>query len=283
MTNQKSQLMTVSAWSRNRTVNRCLLWAILFWIPVFIHPKPGHCQDLIALQKTKRIQFLTGYIQQKELNLIPKVHQGFQYAVEYQADRELNHLSRFQARLEFSPLTSPWETSGFSANLQIQAGYFHLFPILKNQNWKIWAGPFGNLAYNTSFYPNWDESHLYWANQLQTGVSSRTVYRLQGQARILFWEFNLPVIGLLSRPNIERDYKIDDFSFRGILQSMHHKPKLIGLSHNFQVHSRIGYNFPITQKKQAQFGYHFDHIQVSTNYSNQFIQSSHQIFIGINL
>lgn len=255
----------------------------LFWIPVFILPKLGHGQELIALQKTKRIQFLTGYIQQKELNLMPKVHQGFQYAVEYQADRELNQLNRFQGRLGFSPLTSPWETRGFSANLQIQAGCLHLFPIFKNQNWKVLAGPFGNLSYNISFYPNWDESHLYWASQLQTGVSSRTEYRFKGQARSLFWEFKFPVIGMLSRPNKGRDYKIDDFSFRGILLSMHHQPKLIGFPQNIQVHSRIGYNFPIAQKKQAQVGYHFDHMQVTTRYSNQFIQSSHQIFFGINL
>jgi|GEM_PF-1568063 len=283
MTNQNVLYSSKSLLSKNLTRKRILIWTFFLWIQLLFFPKQVHCQDFMAIQKTKKIQFLTGYIQQKELNLMPKVHQGFQYAVEYQADRELNHLSRFQARLGFSPLTTSWETSGFSANLQIQGGYFHLFPILKNQSWKVWAGPFGNLKYNTSFYPNWDESHLFWANQLQTGVSSRIEYFLQTKPRSLFWDFNLPVIGLLSRPNIERNYKIDDFSFGGIVKAMHFQPQFIGLINNFQVHTRIGYNFPIGKKNQAHFGYQFDHIQVSTNYSNQFIQSSHQIFFGINL
>ncbi|MCH7411323.1 hypothetical protein MM239_18150 [Belliella sp. DSM 111904] len=267
-------------------------WGSKIWIENFrlccitfliIIQSPCYGQNLLADHKSRQVNFLSGYIQQKELNLMPKVHSGFQYVLEYQVDSEMKYLRRFRARFGVSPLTTPWETSGFSANLEIQASYFQFIQILNTQNWKVWTGPFGRLTYNTSFYPNWDESHLYWANQMQTGLASRSVYKLQGQTRSLFWDFNLPVLGLLSRPNIERNYKINDFSFGGIVQVMHYQPQIIGLINNFQVHSRIGFIFPITQKKQAQVGYHLDHMQVFTKYSNQFIQSSHQMFFGINL
>jgi len=65
-----------------------------------------------------------------------------------------------------------------SANLTITGDYRYLFKIFDNPKllygWdlKLYA------QYNLSLYPNWDESHLYWANHIDLGAENMLILRV---------------------------------------------------------------------------------------------------------
>jgi hypothetical protein len=256
--------------------------SILISISLLYLPFNLNGQDL-QNTKSKSLQIGLGILQQQEQNLFPRTHKGHQVKLSYLLQREGNIVTDIETAISFAKIGTVLEENNKSLNLQAAFSVATLFPISKTDTWDFFVGPFINLHYNMSFYPNWDESHLYWANQLNSGIYTRITYDLGNRNKAFTWEMKIPVIGLLSRPETNRNYKIDDFSMRGVLESTHGQAQLFSVFQCFQFHNKLAYNFLIKKQKKASIGYQFSYAKLKTDYSNPLIQNSQIIIFNFSL
>jgi len=71
--------------------------------------------------------------------------------------------------------------------------------------------------------------------------------------------FSIPVQMFLSRPETERNYKMDDFSFGGIMRNWHSSPEAKLLKNGLYIHGALEYQFKRTNRFQPSFSYAFNY------------------------
>ncbi len=161
-----------------------------------------------------------GLNQIKEENIHPKVHSGTITGLEYSHTLETKNISEWGLNFRYSRLKTTYEDLSASANIQIAAHYHCLFKAISRQRYTYAVGPEVKLNYNIGLYPNWDESHLYWANAFSVGVDNEFRYKIS-ETGLLILNGYISVVSLLSRPDPNRQYKFDDLSFGGVMDSFH--------------------------------------------------------------
>ncbi|HEY8366646.1 MAG TPA: hypothetical protein VIL57_05815 [Bacteroidia bacterium] len=159
-----------------------------------------------------------GFHQFQEKNLHYKPYRGISYQLAYSINWEKKNYSTFQFSIlnSHNKLTIERELS--SMNAFIQLGYAYLWEIVSKNNWEYFLGPAAQLHYNASYLPNWDESHLYWSNSLQLKFNQRLKYNFKNNHNLAL-NIDLPILGGLSRPDTQRDYKMDNLTGKGVLKA----------------------------------------------------------------
>ena len=132
------------------------------------------------------------------------------------------------------------------------------------------------LNYNLSFYPNWDESHFYWGDFLSLGIANKFKYNLN-QTQFIILDISIPVFSIFSRPEFNRQYKIDDISFSGILNEMNSNLETGTLDKSFFIHSQIEYQFRISNKIRQTFFYSYNYTRIKSSKGLPFQNSQHKI------
>jgi hypothetical protein len=232
-------------------------------------------QDLIIPVKQNSLSFNLGHIQNKEENLHPKVFRGFHAGAEYMHSHMKKHISEFSTHLNLSLLNTVYEGFASAPGISLQGHYHYLFPVIKKAGWNYYTGPAANLQYGANAYFNWDESHIYFANFISAGISNRLNFNTGNY--IIVFTFDLPVFSFINRPQSNRQYKYDDFTFTGVVKNLYGQPEPAFPGNHFFMKSKlefslgkqrlryIGFNFQY-QYMRAEKGMPFQHVEQSVSY-----------------
>jgi hypothetical protein len=230
--------------------------------------------------KQNGFQLDLGLNQLKEENLHPKVHSGFCFGLRYNHLRTKvgQRLIQFEAR--FSRPKTKYESLSASMNIQLYGSYSFLFHKVEKNKITFHLGPDIGFQYNLSHYPNWDESHLYWSDYLGLGVYNKLKYQLNKKQELVL-DISAPIASIISRPELNRLYKIDDVTFGGIVKSMHSNLEGAFWNHSFAIKSRLEYHFAISKRVTHAICYSFNYSRMRANEGLLFQNSQH--LIGLKL
>ncbi|WP_375562430.1 hypothetical protein ACE193_07750 [Bernardetia sp. OM2101] len=233
-----------------------------------------------SICKEKHFQVSIGINQIKENNLHPKVHTGIGYELNYGFTRINKNLSSFQTNFLYSKVKTVFENHPSSINLHFKLNYEYSFLIQKTNNYTFYSGIATGLNYAISHYPNWDDSHLYWANFIDLKFSNRLYYQLSNDDSFIVC-LQLPILFLVIRPEVDRQYKIDDLSFEGLITNFHANPQLGTWNKNRAIQSSLEYKPKSKAKFKTGFLYQFSYTKLDTSKSNSF--STIQHLLGLKL
>ena len=183
----------------------------------------------------------------KEENLHPKVHRGVAYGLYYYHEKTKNHLPCYELNFQFSKIKTVFEEASTTMNIQFAARYAYLINLQKNTQQHFYIGPELAANYSLNYYPKWDDSHLYWADDFALGVASKLKKQLSDN-NVLTFDLGLSLFALLSRPEFNRAYKIDDVSFGAILKNMNSHFEAGTFNKVITLHFKTAYQFKISKK-----------------------------------
>ena len=237
---------------------------------------PGYAQQNIKMPvKQNGIAITMGYNQFKDENIHPKVFHGLLIGSSFQHSKISKGISEYSAGLKVSFMNTVYEGFPSSANILIHGHYKYLFTIVQDENLVCHLGPVADLQYGTSAYFNWDESHLYFANYLSGGIGNRITYRTGHKT----FDLNLyfPVVSIISRPELNRQYKIDNMSFGGILSNLSSNLESALPNKNFYVKTSIDMKFLSARNKSRSVGYHVNYHYMRASNGNPYHNIEHAV------
>jgi hypothetical protein len=261
---------------------KCISHIIPFLFMVLMAVNARAQEGITRAHPSHSIELTMGYSQLKEANLHGMVFRGIGYAISYNAVRERDNISALNVSIGNSHLTTGPEDGFPSLNASASLHYRYLFRAGTSSRLHIHTGLGSFLRYNVSFFENWDESHLYWANSLGIDVTQRfalPVFRDAG----LSGSVSLPVFLVLSRPARERDFKMDDFSFGGLLKSLHQKPEFRLPHRSTYVSGSLEYRVSREKQSRPALTYSFSYYSLNTSYSNTARSLRHHVGIKWSL
>lgn len=226
--------------------------------------------------KRNSVQFIFGINQLKEENLHPKVHSGLVTGISYQHFLKCRNISDFDVTLKWSRAKTVFEDLSATANAQITGSYRYLFKIKNNPRILYALGPEISLQYNLCLYPNWDESHLYWANHIDLGADNLLLYRVS-KTGILFFDLRLAVFSVFNRPEYDRMYKITDHSFKTVIHDLHSDYESGSINKAIRMAFHIEYQFQLHPKLTQALCYTYDYLSLNGNESLPFQNNLHQV------
>lgn len=218
-----------------------------------------------------------GINQIKENNIHPKVHSGTNFIVAYSNSKHKKNVSIIDFSASFSRPKTEHESAAYSINVNAVLGYSYLFESGSySSGFSHLFGPKAALVYNVSHYPNWDDSHLYWANSLDFGIRNLFYYHFPSKNKLIF-DIGFDVLGFFSRPEIDRQYKIDDLSFGGIMNSFHSDIEFGTLNKTIGISCVLEYNINLTQNYAQSIFYSFCYNAIDSRISDRFQINIHAI------
>ena len=221
-----------------------------------------------------------GVNQVKDENLHPKVSTGTITELSYGFENitRSNSLQQFNLNMGYSRLKTELEDLSKSVNLKLNLNYSSNYRLLHKKNFNYYLGPGITLAYSGSYFPNWDESHLYWANHLSLGVKNIFSFTIKNKNEWVS-SISIPLYSAYSRPQLYRLYKMDDITFGGFVKSYHDNISTSHFINVFFLKVQSEYRFPVFSKKKEAVTYTFDFLRMKGKDARPFTQLSHQIGI----
>jgi hypothetical protein len=244
----------------------------IFILPVHL----GYAQQNTEMPvKQNSISITMGYNQFKDENIHPKVFHGLLIGSSFQHSKISKGISEYRAGLKVSLVNTVYEEFPSSANILIHGQYKYLFTITQNENLVYHLGPLADLQYGTSAYFNWDESHLYFANCLSGGIGNRITYKTGNKS----FDFNIdfPIISIICRPELNRQYKIDNMSFGGIFSNLTSNLESAIPNKNFFVKTSIEMKYLSARNKSRSVGYHFKYHYMKASIGNPYQNIEHAV------
>ena len=235
-------------------------------------------QEMDSARTRHFIALRFGLNQIREENLHPKVSTGTLTELSYGFEKQNKRLQRFQLSLGYSRLKTSLEDLSKSINLKLNISYSYNFRLVKSRKFNYYLGPEANLSYTACFLPNWDDSHLYWADYLSVGAKNIFSVSLKNKKEWVT-DVSIPLFSVFSRPELHRLYKIDETDFAGIVHNLNSHITAAHLTNVFFVHLQTEYRFPVFHNKTQAFTFLFDWLRVRHDDGNPFYQLSYQLGI----
>lgn len=232
--------------------------------------------------KTYSVNFKLGLNQIKELNLLPLVHKGRLTELSFETEKVKSSLRHFQISFLYSRIKTGAEEMPKSGNIKLGFDYSYNFPIFQKNNLRYYLGPQASLCYSYMLYPNWDDSHGYWADYLSFGPENILSVSVKHD-REWFTSLNFSLISFFSRPEEIRPYKMDDSSVGGILKAMNSNIETGTVNRALQINFRTEYRFPVFVNKREAITYDMNIIRLSQKNEQPVIQYNWRIGIKIML
>lgn len=233
-------------------------------------------QEEINIIKHNSFQLDFGINQIKERNLHPKVHGGISYGLTYEHTKHSKNTSNFGVGLVLSRLKTEYEILSASVNIQLSGNYSYTFEVVNKNKLVYSVGPEAVLYYNFGFYPNWDESHFYWADYLELGIANNLTYKINKNRSVKI-SLSIPLISLFSRPVSDRQYKIDNTSFTGILDNLHSNLEGGTIDKSFIAFSQVEYQFHISDRVTQAICYSYNYQRLKSKEGFSFQDNQHNI------
>ena len=232
--------------------------------------------------KTYSINFQLGLNQIKELNLLPLVHKGSLTELSFETEKIKSSLRQFQFSFLYSRIRTGVEEMPKSGNIKLGFDYSYNFLIFQKNNLRYYLGPQASLCYSYMLYPNWDDSHGYWADYLSFGPENILSVSVKHD-REWFTSLNFSLISFFSRPEEIRPYKMDDSSVGGILKALNSNIETGTVNRALQINFRTEYRFPVFVNKREAITYDMNIIRLSQKKGQPVFQLIWQIGIKIML
>lgn len=242
----------------------------------------GIAQNIWQKNKWNAVSVTGGINQIKEFQLAPKVHSGFTAGANYEYMYIGDYISGVRINLDGSGLASDMEKKYQSANIRLRANYQYLFLLFDTGFMSYYFGFEGGMNYSVSMYPNWDESHLYWANYVGVGIKNRYGIHINDNNHVII-NFALPFFVVASRPQMNREYKMDDFSLGGILKSLHSHPEVTLFKRNAIIELSVEYQFWGYKKYIPAFYYNIYCSRLQSKTGDPYQDMVHQFGLKIYL
>ncbi len=223
-----------------------------------------------------------GSNQIRDENLMNRVHKGFIITPAYEFRTFRKNYQEFTFDLGYSRLKADPQEWNKSLSILISASYSYCFSIAGKKNLSYFVGPQAIVSYRPSLYPDWDDSHMYWANYYAAGVNNIITYDFKNGNR-LFSQLAFPLITIYSRPDLYRLYKIQDISFSGIMSDMNDNLSAGFWNNAFSIHFIAEYQFPVFKTKMESISYSFDYTSVKFEGGKPYNQIIHQVGLKIIL
>jgi hypothetical protein len=237
----------------------------------------GSCLSQAPLEekpaRTHTLTLRAGHTQLKENNLHPFVFRGLHMGVTYGYALSKNSHKSFSAGLESSLHNTRLEQFPSAASLMLVADYKHRYTLYAHSGIHYALGPAGYARYGTNMFFNWDESHLYYANFLGAGISQRLLYPFRKCTIGL--ELDIPLFAMAHRPEPNRQYKIDDMTFTGIVRNLTANPHLALPWHMAALDAVVQLSDHTHSKRTI--GYHFRHLAMHVHGSRPFRNIQHNL------
>jgi len=256
---------------------------ILTILPLLLTGPGGVAQEADSSSRVLHFGSLQfGLNQIKEENLHPKVSTGTCMDLTYGFEIRKKNWQKFHLTLGYSRLKTELEELSKSLNVKINLSYSTGFKLTRGTKFNYYLGPEATLAYNFSFLPNWDDSHLYWADYLSIGVKNSFLVKLKNK-NALVTDLSIPLFSVFSRPELYRLYKIDDTDAGGIISNLNSNISAAHLTNVFFLHFQTEWRFPVFKTKTQAFTYSLDWVRVKHNDGNPYNQLTNQIGLKLFL
>jgi len=243
----------------------------------------GQAEDSSAIrQKIYSVGMQIGQNQIRELNLLPLVHKGMISEISFETEKIKSNLRQFQFFFSWSRVKTSLEEMSKSANISFGLNYSYNFLIFQNKNLRYYLGPLTSLCYSFMLYPNWDESHSYWANNLSFGTNNILYVALRHENE-WFTSINFSLFNFFSRPEEIRPYKMDDYSPGGILKAFNSNIEPGLMNKVFQISFKTEYRFPVFVTKREAVTFNTDILRISGNNGHPIFQIINRIGLKIML
>lgn len=248
---------------------RILLISILLLITVRV--KAQERDTPYDHDKIYSINIQLGLNQIKEMNLLPLVHRGTLTELSFETEKLKNSLRHFQFSLIYSRIKTGQEELAKSGNIILGSNYSYGFPVFQNNNLRYYLGPQASLSYSYMLYPNWDDSHGYWADYLSFGLTNIFSVSLKHESE-WFTSINIGLFCLFSRPEELRPFKMDDSSPGGILKALNSNIETGLINKAIQINFKTEYRFPVFVTKHEAITYSMDVIRLSRKDEHPILQ-----------
>jgi hypothetical protein len=232
--------------------------------------------------KTYSVHFQLGLNQIKEMNLLPLVHKGRLTELSFETEKVKGSLRHFQISFLYSRIKTGAEELPKSGNIKLGLNYSYNFLIFQKNNLRYYLGPQASLCYSYMLYPNWDDSHGYWADYLSFGPDNILSVSVKHD-REWFTSLNFSLISFFSRPEAIRPYKMDDSSVGGILKALNSNIEPGFVNRALQINFKTEYRFPVFVNKREAITYNMNIIRLSQKSEQPIFQVTWQVGIKIML
>lgn len=232
-------------------------------------------QDTNAPSRQNGVLLTVGHDQFKDENIHPKVFRGLTLAPSFIHSKISNNISEYNVGLRFSVLHTEYEDFASAVDITVLGNYRYLFTLFHNENLIYYLGAVADMQYGTSAYSNWDESHLYFANYISGGIANRISYRMGGKSFI--FNLDIPLISCIFRPEVNRQYKIDDMTFGGVMSNLASNPEAALPDKNFDLKTGLEMKFNSRGRKTHSIGYTFRYHYMKASNGNPYQNIEHAI------
>jgi hypothetical protein len=233
-------------------------------------------------KKTYSINFHMGLNQVKEMNLLPLVHKGRLTELSFETERVKGSLRQFQFSFLYSRIKTGNEEMSNSGNIKLGFDYSYNFPVFQKDNLRYYLGPQVSLCYSYMLYPNWDDSHGYWADFLSFGANNIVSVSLKNE-REWFTSLDFSLVSFFSRPEENRPYKMDDSSIGGILKALNSNIQTGSVNRALQINFKTEYRFPVLVNKNEAITYDMTIVRLSSKNEQAVVQFIWQAGIKVML
>jgi hypothetical protein len=232
--------------------------------------------------KTYSVNFQLGLNQIKEMNLLPLVHKGRLTELSFEIEKVKGSLRQFQFSLLYSRIKTEAEELPKSGNIKLGLDYSYNFLIIQKNKLRYYLGPQASLCYSYMLYPNWDDSHGYWADYLSFGPNNILSLAVKNESE-WFTSLDFSLVSFFSRPEEIRPYKMDDSSVGGILKALNSNIETGTINRALQINFRTEYRFPVFVDKREAITYDMNIIRLSQKSEQPVFQFIWKVGIKIML
>jgi len=242
----------------------------------------GQGKDSLSHHKIYSINLQIGLNQIREMNLLPLVHKGTLTELSFETEKVKESMRQFQFYFGYSRVRTSVEELFPSANIRLGLNYSYNFLIFQKNNLKYYLGPQSSLGYTLMTYPNWDESHSYWANYLTIGANNIFSVFLRNESE-WFTSLNFSLAGFFSRPEEVRPYKMDDYTAGGVLKAFNSNIEPGLMNNLLQINFKTEYRFPVFITKREAITFNMEILRISGNGGQPVLQIINRIGLKIML
>lgn len=233
-------------------------------------------------QNTFSILYQPTFYQIKENNFCGLKHKNFgsKFQLSFLKTKD-KYYQTYNFSVDFVRPESKYEDGALSVYASIKFQYDILFPVNQLHLGNFQIGGLAKADYKFAYYPNWDESHLYWANFIGFGFKSKYLKTITENKNI-YISIDLPILGMVSRTETDRYYKIEELNFSNIIAKNHQHLQLSSVNNYFDLNLNIGINLKYSQDFSTDFVYFCEYANIYTNYSKTFRMLQHGLALKLN-
>lgn len=221
-----------------------------------------------------------GFVQEKEENLLLKVHSGVTHWLVYSLEMRGDAYHRVDLQVGYGSLATSIQNDVGSTNGHLAGSYSYSVALRESGPLAFYFGP--RVAYSSSLteYQTWDEAHAYWGTCLSLGLSGASFIDLQ-TGKLLALNVDLSLLSLVSRPGARRLYANERWTFSNITTIMNSGFHVEDWTNALQVGASAEYRGPVAGIGVLSFSPSFFYSRLKVNDGNPLKEIIIRMSVGI--